>query len=142
MKALMPSGPVEIAQDFPSKIICYMVAVLLLPPMVPYGDFEKLHFGFGSADTDGDGLITTAAAQRLLQTRSMSKEGARAALEIADVGGTGVLDLCTVAVADLLGREFMGNGPLQAAAASDRALSLFFEQYGGQRQTVTCDHIR
>jgi hypothetical protein len=142
MKALMPSGPEVVMEDFPSKILCYMVAVLLLPVAVPYADFEKLQWGFASSDSDGDGLVNTAAAQRLLQTRSMSKEGARAALLIADVGNTGVLDLCGTAVADLLGRELMGHGPLQAGAASERILRLFFDTYGANRPAVTCDHIR
>lgn len=142
LKALMPSGPQEIIQDVPSKMLCYMLAVLLVPTLLPHQDFERLQLSFVQTDTDGDGLVAQQAAQRLLQVRSMTKEAALASLEIADVGGTGVYDLCAVTVADLLGREFMVNGPLQAADLSQRCLRRFFDLYGDQRQTVTALQIR
>lgn len=142
IRSMTPSCPTEIMTDTPSKMVCYMLAVLLLPAMTPYGDFEKLNWGFTNCDTDGDGLAPIAAAHRLLQTRSMSRESASAALEIADVGSTGVVDLCGAAVADLIGREFMGSGPIQAAECTQRLLSRIFQVYGEQRQTVTCAQIR
>jgi hypothetical protein len=123
-----------------------MLSVLLLPALTPYGDFEKLHYGFNNCDTDGDGLAPVSAAQRLLQTRSMSKDSAAAALSIADVGSTGVVDLCATAVADLIGREVFSNGPAQAnekaPECTQRLLNLLFQVYGEQRQTVTCAQIR
>lgn len=127
----------------PSKTLCYMLGVLLVPALLPVGDFEKLHLGFAQVDSDADGLVPRQVAQRLLLSRSMSKEAAQSSINIADVCGTGVLDLCATAVADLLGREFMPSGPVQAAELSQRLMKRFFEIYAdSQRSTVTSGQIR
>jgi calcium-dependent protein kinase len=147
LKSLIPSaraGPPEAVQDVPSKTLCYMLAVLLVPPLLPLVDFEKLHWAFAQADADADGLAPRHVVQRLLLSRSMTKEAAEASVEIADVGGTGVVDLCAAAVADLIGREFMTNGPIPSAAElGQRLMKRFFEIYGdNQRPTLTCAQIR
>merc|ERR1719238_45135 len=73
----------------------------------------------------------------------MSKEAAQASIGIVDIGGTGVVDLCATTIADIIGREFMQNGAIQAAELSQRLMKRFFEIYGDhQRTTVTCGQIR
>jgi len=142
----LPSGPSAAVQDASSKTLCYMLAVMLVPPLLPVGDFENLRHGFAQADMDADGLIPQQTAQRLLLGRSIMKESAQASIEIADVDGTGVLDLCATTVADVLGREFMPNGPVEANELSQRLMKRFFEIYSdcygnSQRTIVTCGQI-
>jgi len=143
IKALMPSGPSAPIQDVPSRTLCYMLAVLLVPTLVPLGDFEKLHWSFVQSDTDADGLIPQPVAQRLLQGRTLTKEVALASIEIADIGGTGVLDMSATAVADLIGREFLSNGPAPASELSQRLMKRFFQIYSDTNSsTVTSGQIR
>lgn len=143
IKALMPSGPSAPIQDVPSRTLCYMLSVLLVPTLVPLGDFEKLHWSFVQSDTDADGLIPQSMAQRLLMGRTMTKEVALTAIEIADIGGTGVLDMCAVAVADLIGREFLSNGLAPASELSQRIMKRFFQIYSDSNSsTVTSGQIR
>jgi len=144
IKALMPSGPgASPIQDVPSKTLCYMLAVLLVPTLVPLGDFEKLHWSFLQADTDGDGLVPQAVAHRLLQTRTLTKDVAEAAIEMADIGGTGVVDMCAVAVADVIGREFLSHGPAPASEISQHLMKRFFTIYSDTNSsTVTSGQIR
>lgn len=143
IKALVPSGPSAPLEDVSSKTLCYMLSVLLVPALLPIGDFEKLQWSFLQADTDGDGLVPRHVLQRLLQNRSLTKEVAQAAIEISDTGAVGVLDMCTAAVADIIGREFMASGPASATEVSQRLMKRFFEIYSDTNSsTITSAQIR
>lgn len=151
---------VDVEQDMSFKSLCYMLAVLLVPVLVPTRDFEELRAAFLTVDTDRDGYATRGALVGVLRGRiytSTSDEAAAAmeavagAISIADVPRTDVLDLCGAAVADLIAREFFASGPsgsiassgmsLSAADLAPRMLNRFFEVFGGRQRTVTLPGI-
>jgi len=133
----------DMAADDSQQFLCYMIAVLLVPPLVPLMDFESLWTGFNQSDTDFDGLINHQSALRLLQNRGVSREVAHSSLRIADVGATGVIDVCAMAVADLIAREFSEGGPLRASSLAPRMLKRFFEVFSTQRQSaVTAEEVQ
>lgn len=133
----------DLAADDSQQFLCYMIAVLLVPPLVPLVDFESLWSGFNQSDTDLDGLINHQGAQRLLQNRGVSREVAQSSLRIADVGATGVIDVCAMAIADLIAREFTEGGQLRASSLAPRMMKRFFEVFSAQRQpTVTAEEVQ
>jgi len=134
----------DVARDLRHKTLCYTLAVILLPVIVPYRDFEQLRHAFQQADPDKDGFIPRAVGNRLLLSRSTVTDAAQAvypALSIVDVGKTDVLDLCAAACADLIVREFFAAGPtgqplcgpFRATDLAPRMLKRFFEVFGDRR---------
>lgn len=131
----------DVARDLRHKTLCYSLAALLVPVIVPYRDFEQLRVAFQKADMDKDNFIPRATAQRLLLSRCNLSEAVTPALSIADVGKSDVLDLCAVACADLIVREFFAAGPtssplvgpFRATDLAPRMLKRFFEVFGDRR---------
>lgn len=132
----------EVARDLRNKTLCYTLGALLLPAVLPYRDFERLRMAFQQADTDGDGFVPRAVGHRILLGRCNLVEAVIPALNIVDVAKTDTLDLCALAVSDLIVREFFGAGPtsqplLGPFSASDlapRLLRRFFETFGDRQQ--------
>jgi len=128
----------DIARERRHKTLCYTLATILLPVIVPYRDFEQLRMGFQQRDTDRDGLVPRNVSHRLLLDRCNFSEAVVPALDIVDVTQSDVVDLCSVACADLIVREFFAAGPTGAPlmppfGATDlvpRMLKRFFEVFG------------
>jgi hypothetical protein len=122
-----------------------MLAVLLIPVVVPYKDFQNLHQAFLSQDKRSDGFNSQAAAHRILMTRCSFNEAVSPALAIADISKSGSVDLCTISCADLIAREFFAagptgqplSGPFHAADLAPRMLKRFFEIFGQNKQPST-----
>lgn len=148
IKGLLPIGGVhlradnDLAREARHKTLCYTLAVLLVPVMVPYRDFEQLRVAFNQSDSDHDGYISRGASQRLLLTRCSLREAVDAAVDIADVGKEEVVDLCAAAAADVIAREFFAAGPtgaplagpLRATDLAPRMLKRFFEVFGDRKE--------
>jgi len=132
------------------RIECYMVAVLLVPAQLLHGDFCKLMATFKRFDGDYDGLVLQSVAQQILQEHSADEttvdnftlESIEDALEIADVKGTGIFDLCGTAVAAMcakrLPRRSRGSQPSVPSRAAEllpRLVERFFEVYAKAHQT-------
>lgn len=101
----------NVSRDIRHKTLCYMLAVLMVPNMIPYKDFENMRSMYAQVDTDKDGLAPRHMVKRILMTRCQIKEAVDAAIAIADVNQSDVLDLCACACADLIAREFFAAGP-------------------------------
>merc|ERR1719163_400939 len=154
LKGAQPAGAVATEQpdskDVQQKTLCYMLAVLMVPNMLPYRDFEQLQSNFIQNDSDGDGLAPRHIVQRILRGRCALKEAVDAAIKIADVHKSDVLDLCGTACADLMAREFFAAGPtgqpllgpFRASDLAPRMLKRFFEVFGGRQPSVTLSNIR
>lgn len=133
-----------------SATLCYMLAILMVPNMLPYRDFEQLQSNFMQNDSDHDGLAPKHIVQRILRGRCALKEAVDAAIKIADVHKSDVLDLCGTACADLIAREFFANGPtgqplvgpFRAVDLAPRMLKRFFEVFGGRQPFVTLASLR
>uniref|UniRef100_A0A7S0AKK2 Protein kinase domain-containing protein n=1 Tax=Pyrodinium bahamense TaxID=73915 RepID=A0A7S0AKK2_9DINO len=148
-----PSGSApESSQELRQKMVCYMAAVLLVPAEVPSADFSSLRTAFVQADHDYDGLTQRSTALELLlnmagteaSSSSPGKADVDEALELVDVRGTGILDLCALACAAVLARllRTMAREPLplpqspsarrsaRAGELRQRAVERFFEVYG------------
>lgn len=129
------------ARDLRHKTLCYTLAVILLPVIVPYRDFEQLRMHFQKADPDNDNFVPRNVAQKLLLFRCNLAEAVTPALTIVDVGKTECVDLCAVACADLIVREFFAAGPtgsplvgpFRATDLAPRMLKRFFEVFGERR---------
>lgn len=104
----------ETAREIRHKFLCYQLAVLMVPVAVPHQDFDQLRVAFQRVDEDNDGLIPRPVAQKLLLQRKDFVDAVAAALSIVDLARSEHLDLCAVAAADLLVREFMVAGPTHA----------------------------
>jgi hypothetical protein len=138
------------AKELQQSTLCYMLAVLMVPSMLPYRDFEQLQSSFIQQDTDNDGLVPRHIAQRMLRGRCAIKEAVDAAIKIADVHKSDVLDLCGTACADLIAREFFAGGPtgqplqgpFRAADLAPRMLKRFFDVFGGRQPTVTLSSMK
>lgn len=130
--------------------LCYSLAVLLIPNMIPYRDFEQLQSNFDQHDVDSDGFAPRHIIQRILRGRCAVKEAVDAAIKIADVHKSDVLDICGAAVADLIAREFFAAGPtgqplvgpFTAADLAPRMLKRFMEVFGGRQPSVTLSSLR
>lgn len=145
----------EEAKEIRNQTLCYTLAVLLIPVLVPYRDFEQLREAFATHDTDNDDLNSSKTVHRILLTRCALSEAVTPALSIMDVGRTGAVDLCATACADLAAREFFAAGPtgqplagpFRASDLAPRMLKRFFEVFGERRATAdarvaTVDNIR
>lgn len=143
----------EVAREIRYKTLCYMLAVLLIPVLVPHRDFEQLRIAFVESDADGDGFVSRHVVQKLLYNRCAFSEAVSAAMTIADVAKTDVLDLCAAACADLIAREFFASGPttqplagsFKATDLAQRMMKQLFESFGDRRQsasTVTVTAMR
>jgi len=135
----------ERARELKLKSFCYSLAVLLVPSMVPHRDFEALRIAFEQHDGDGDGFVSCYAAQEVISTRCRVKDAALAAIGIVDIREMDVIDLCAMANADLIAREFFANGPtgqpitgpFHAKDLAPRMLKRFFEVYGTHKEPRT-----
>jgi hypothetical protein len=140
----------DVSKDIRHKMLCYSLAILLVPVTLPFRDFEKLTQAFAATDKDEDGLIPRQHARQILRQRCPLKEAVDHALAIADVHRADVFDLCSCACADLIAREFFGNGPthqpLQGPFGSTdlapRMLKKFFEVFGGRQQSITLTGLK
>jgi|Transcript_119255 calcium-dependent protein kinase len=137
-------------QEVRQKLLCCTLAILMVPNLLPYRDFEQLQTNFEQNDNDGDGLAPTHIVQRILRGRCAVKEAVDAAIKIADVQKSGVLDLCGTTCADVFAREFFAAGPtgqplmgpFRATDLAPRMLKRFFEIFGGRQQHVTLSGLR
>jgi hypothetical protein len=133
------------AKDMRHKVLCYSLAIMLVPVTLPFKDFDELQQAFFNIDTDQDGMIPRQHAKHILRQRCQIKDAVDAALSIADVHKSDVFDLCSVACADLIALQFFGNGPthqplqgpFESADLAPRMLKKFFEVFGGRQQQVT-----
>lgn len=131
----------NVARELRHKTLCYTLGVILLPVIVPYRDFEKLRHAFQQHDPDRDGYIPRAVAQSLLLSRCSLTEAVIPALSIVDIDRVDVLDLCAIACADLIVREFFAAGPtgaplvgpFRATDLAARMLKRFFDVFGDRR---------
>jgi len=138
------------AKDMRHKILCYSLAIMLVPVTLPFRDFEQLTQAFAQADTDSDGMIPRQHAKQILRQRCQLKEAVDAALSIADIHGSDVFDLCSTACADLIAREFFANGPTHqplvgpfgSTDLAPRMLKKFFEVFGGRQQSITLTGLK
>lgn len=154
LKGVQPVGTVaadEInTKEIQQRTLCYMLAILMVPNMIPYRDFDQLQANFTQNDVDGDGLAPRHIVQRILRGRCAVKEAVDAAIKITDVHKSDVLDLCATACADLIAREFFAAGPtgqpllgpFSAADLAPRMLKRFFEVFGGRQPFVTLSSLR
>jgi serine/threonine protein kinase len=154
LKGVQPVGTVaddeSNTKDIQQKALCYMLAILMVPNMLPYRDFEQLQSTFNHNDTDSDGLAPKHIVQRILRGRCAVKEAVDAAIKIADVHKSDVLDLCGTACANLIAREFFAAGPtgqpllgpFTAADLAPRMLKRFFDVFGGRNPNITLSSLR
>jgi len=148
LKGIMPlntlnasQGNTQEARELRYKTLCYTLAIILLPVVVPYRDFDQLRAAFQQMDPDRDGFIPRAVGQRLLLSRCNINEAVMPALSIVDVGRTDTCDLASIAIADLIVREFFASGPTSsplvgpfgATDLAPRLLKRFFEVFGDKR---------
>lgn len=140
----------DAAKDLRHKMLCYSLAIMLVPVTLPFRDFEQLTRAFSQTDRDDDGLIPKQHARKILRERCPIKEAVDAALAIADIHKADVFDICSTACADLIAREFFGNGPthqpLQGPFGSTdlapRMLKKFFEVFGGRQQSISLTGLK
>merc|ERR1719359_1704297 len=154
LKGVQAVGSVAAAesnsQELQHRTLCYMLGVLMVPHLIPYRDFEQLQSNFVQNDTDSDGLAPRHIVQRVLKGRCALKEAVDAAIKIADVHKSDVLDLCSTACADLIAREFFAAGPtgqplmgpFKASDLAPRMVKRFFEVFGGRQPSVTLSSLR
>jgi len=149
LKGLTPlSGPQfradnDTARELRHKMLCYTLGVMLMPVVVPYNDFVRLRDTFDTVDSDHDGLIAREKAQRILLQRCNQIEAVAPALAIVDVVKTDTLDLCAVACADLIVRDFFAAGPthsplcgpFRATDLAGRMVKRLFENFGDRRNS-------
>jgi len=147
---LQDKTAVDPSKDIRHKMLCYSLAIMLVPVTLPFRDFEKLQQAFHATDKDDDGLIPRQHARQILRQRCPLKEAVDAALAIADIHKSDVFDLCATACADLIAREFFANGPthqpLQGPFGSTdlapKMLKKFFEVFGGRQQSITLTGLK
>jgi hypothetical protein len=140
----------DAAKEMRHKMLCYTLSIMLVPVTLPFRDFEQLQQAFTEIDRDNDGLIPKQHARTLLRKRCPLKEAVDAALAIADIHKADVFDLCSTACADLIAREFFGNGPTQqplqgpfgATDLAPRMLKKFFEVFGGRQQAISLTGLK
>lgn len=154
LKGVQTPGPQvtekDAAKDLQLKILCYSIAILLVPVTSPYRDFEQLQQAFAQADTDGDGMIQLNHARQIIRQRCSISEAVDHALVVVDVYGSEVFDMCSCACADLVARQFFAagatgkelSGPFGAKDLAPRMLKKFFEVFGGRQQTATLQGVK
>eukprot|EP00929_Paragymnodinium_shiwhaense_P007740 TRINITY_DN111654_c0_g1_i1.p1 TRINITY_DN111654_c0_g1~~TRINITY_DN111654_c0_g1_i1.p1 ORF type:complete len:528 (+),score=141.01 TRINITY_DN111654_c0_g1_i1:122-1705(+) len=129
-----------------NKMLCYNLALLLLPETLEFRAFHELRKTFDSIDDDRDGLVSARRVQEMLQERGLAKEVAAVSVSIADVGNCCVLDLCSAAVAEVLSSFCASSEAPSSLRAKDLApqlLKRFFSIYGDpKRQVVMASQLR
>lgn len=110
--------------ELQQKLVCYMFTLLLIPSVMEYRDICKIRELFQKADTDMDQLVGLSTAESVL-TEVASARAVFAALEVVDVRGNGVLDLCAVICAGCLAMNFLSKDHCSAAELSPRMASQF-----------------
>mmetsp|Transcript_125720 Transcript_125720/g.391504 ORF Transcript_125720/g.391504 Transcript_125720/m.391504 type:complete len:542 (-) Transcript_125720:200-1825(-) len=131
-RVVVPSSPSALEQEsnkeLQTKLVCYMIGVLLVPAEVSCAELRDLRAAFIQADHDYDGLLQQSAALELLlstvrmqdplSSKASSSSFLRAeveeALQAVDVRGTGVADLCSVSCAAALVRARAATAGRQA----------------------------
>lgn len=162
LKGLTPlSGPQwradnDVARELRHKTLCYLLAVILLPILVPHRDFLQLLKAFEQSDSDRDGYIPRPIALRLLLTRCNLPEAVKPALQIVDVSKNDTFDFAGVAIADMVVREFFAAGPTAAPLIgpftptdlATRLVRRLFEVFGDRRnpspqaQSITAAQVK
>lgn len=156
MQACVPLDPSrwvpgsEVGAELQGRLLCYVLGVLVLPELIQYKDLYQLRHSFTQADTDRDGFVATAVAQRLLRDTGASAADAATALEVVDVVSTGAADLCAVAVAYIVARSFLAKEASSERAQKRRVLLLaqkllftFFNINGdGKAMTASMGDLR
>jgi|Transcript_74669 hypothetical protein len=125
------------AGELKHRLVCYMLAVLLIPDRMEFRDLFQLRTAFGQADFDGDGFVSIAIGHRLLKDRGIPSPAAAAALNMTDVTRTDVIDVCGVAVAFLIGSDFLAAEEASGcnpAELTQRMIRRFFEVYGDSQR--------
>jgi len=148
MQACVPLDPVhwrpssEGVTELQNMLLCYMLAILLLPDVVQHRDVFQLRSAFAAADTDRDGFVSRAVAQHLMRDRlpRSSLTDIQALFDATDVMGTGAVDLCIFLATYVLGaRLFNAEGDskaLRTEKLAQRLVPLFFESYGDAQRMV------
>mmetsp|Transcript_55140 Transcript_55140/g.120678 ORF Transcript_55140/g.120678 Transcript_55140/m.120678 type:complete len:581 (-) Transcript_55140:279-2021(-) len=135
-------------EELKHRLVCYTLAILMLPTKMQYRDLFQLRSSFASADLDHDGYLSIAAAKRLLRDKgSTTAENAGAALEAVDVKETGVVDLATAGAAWVLAHSFSATEAeepqYKLINMAERVRIGFFQLFGGgQGSVVSADSIR
>mmetsp|Transcript_1378 Transcript_1378/g.3030 ORF Transcript_1378/g.3030 Transcript_1378/m.3030 type:complete len:609 (-) Transcript_1378:146-1972(-) len=153
-------------EDAQKKLLCYMLAVLLAPALILPQEFQALRTSFARRDADRDGFMLREAASNLLENHRFkvgasrkiscstedlaSSEELAAALEIVDVRGTGVFDLCSTACAALAARKLhaMRAAGVPASTADElerylvAALAEVYGAGGDSVAVVSLPHMR
>jgi len=123
------------------KLLCYMLATLLIPVRLKKQDSYMLRLAFGHVDADSDGFLTIEEAQRVLSRSSSNASPGSVcdALQCMDVTDAGVVDLCATLCADLLTRECIakdtGAQPPTGAELVVLLLKRFFDVFGAEATT-------
>ncbi|CAE7519696.1 CPK30 [Symbiodinium natans] len=131
---LRPSlSPENLEDDARERIACYATALLLIPIEMAQRDVESLLKELNAFDQDDDGLIALVSAQKILEKRGVRQAAAEAALAVADVRGTGVLDFSALAAAGFLADLARGSST-RFADIKGRLQEHFFEAYGDEEE--------
>eukprot|EP00930_Biecheleria_cincta_P002462 TRINITY_DN103477_c0_g1_i1.p1 TRINITY_DN103477_c0_g1~~TRINITY_DN103477_c0_g1_i1.p1 ORF type:complete len:518 (-),score=123.63 TRINITY_DN103477_c0_g1_i1:32-1585(-) len=115
--------------ELQQKLVCYMLALILIPMLMEHRDVCKIRELFQKADTDMDQLVGLNYAESIL-TEFASAKAVVAAMEIVDVRGNGALDLCAVVCASCLAVNFCSKDQCSAAQLSPQMASQFFACFG------------
>lgn len=145
--ASLTTTAADAAKDVRRKLLCYMLAVLLVPSLVKQRDLNQFKTDFVQLDADRDGLVSRYLVHRLLKNHGATSEVATIALDIIDVRNTDTLDFCAAICANLVvqefGHEFGGKGHSggrgRIFGAKDlvpRMIRRFFLSYGDADQLL------
>lgn len=128
--------------SYTSKVLCYQLAVLLMPEVMEFKTFHNLRAAFSEADEDRDGIVLGRKVQELLVEQGAKPEAAATGVDVADATLSGTLDLCGAAVAALVAQE-CGDVAGSAGNAAPRLLKRFLSVYGdAQNQVVSVRQLR
>lgn len=127
----------QVTRELQNRLVCYMIAVLLVPDCLQYREWFHLRQSFAQSDLDRDGLVARHIIHKLLKEQAAGAVVA-AALDVVDVRKTDQMDLCAVACAAVLVQEFAGAGqPMSPADILPQLLTRFFTSYGDPQQKTT-----
>ncbi|CAE8738643.1 unnamed protein product, partial [Polarella glacialis] len=121
--------------DMMQRLVCYMLAILLVPVELAHRDLDRLRVDFARVDQDFDGFIPRMVAQGLLVLRGCVESQAEAAVSIADVRGTGVLDFSGLAAAALF-TDMLPSSSFSPSVKDlvSRLERLCFEAFGDEEE--------
>ncbi|CAJ1405982.1 unnamed protein product [Effrenium voratum] len=118
-------------EDALSRLTCYLLVLLLIPVEMAHRDLEtrmeRLLADFQRMDEDGDGLLSTRLALRLLALRGV--RNGEVAVAVADARGCGVLDFSAMAAAALMADLLPEGGAARVDDILACLQKLFFEAY-------------